>query len=145
MDSERTACWPRHKRRVYAQAEGFENPQRADYRRLINFLAKNSGLCQKAILNTARVPEFAAVRTILNRKLKETEPNPEVDLLARELLKETAIQEAAHLGDIADLTTLDSMDAGELLDRLQAPEAFFNEEQGLEQLQAQEQAQEQEH
>ena len=143
MDSERTACWPRHKRRVYAQAEGFENPQRTHYRRLMNFLAKNSGLCQKAILNTARVPEFAAVRTILNRKLKETEPNPEVDLLARELLKETAIQEAAHLGDIADLTTLDSMDAGELLDRLQAPEAFFNEEQGLEQLQAQEQAQEQ--
>lgn len=125
MDSERTACWPRHKRRVYAQAEGFENPQRADYRRLINFLAKNSGLCQKAILNTARVPEFAAVRTILNRKLKETAPNPEVDLLTRELLKEPAIQEAAHLGNIADLTTLDNMEATEILDMLHPAEAFY--------------------
>ena len=48
MDSERTACWARHKRRVYAQAEGFENPQRADYRRLLTSLAKNSGLCQKS-------------------------------------------------------------------------------------------------
>ncbi|MBI1269157.1 hypothetical protein GC174_01860 [bacterium] len=129
MDSERTACWPRHKRRVYAQAEGFENPQRADYRRLINFLAKNSGLCQKAILNTARVPEFAAVRTILNRKLKETAPNPEVDLLARELLKEPAIQEAAHLGDIADLATLDNMEGPDILAMLQPAQAFYQEEE----------------
>lgn len=88
MDKERTACWPRHKRRAYAQAEGFESPQREDYRRLLNFLANNSDLCQKAILHSKSLPEFAAVKTILNRRVRvpqETQAQ-EVDLIAEQLL-----------------------------------------------------------
>ncbi len=114
MDSERTACWPRHKRRVYAQAEGFENPQRADYRRLLNFLAHNSGLCHKAILHSSTVPEFAAVRTILNRKLKDLDPNPEVDLLARELLHQP-LSEVQGTRGIEDLVRDDSQEIDEIL------------------------------
>ena len=96
MEKERTACWPRHKRRAYAQAEGFENPQRADYRRLLNFLSKNSEFCQKALLNSNKIPEFAAVKTILNRRprdlqnsqpVESTTQSTEVDFIAQELLE----------------------------------------------------------
>lgn len=114
MDSERTAFWPRHKRRVYAQAEGFENPQRADYRRLLNFLAKNSTLCQKAILHSGTVPEFAAVRTILNRKLKELKPSQDLDSVARNLLNQPEFDSGPVVG-IEDLVRDDSHEIEEIL------------------------------
>lgn len=104
-----TACWPRHKRRAYAQAEGFENPQRADYRRLLNFLSKNSEFCQKALLSSSKIPEFAAVKTILNLRPRtvqsvETPQSTEIDAMANELLE----SHTDHVDDV--LPVIESSD-----------------------------------
>ncbi|MCA9805019.1 MAG: RHS repeat protein, partial [Cyanobacteria bacterium HKST-UBA02] len=52
--------------------QGPDRTRPADYRRLLNFLAKNSSICEKAILQSSQVPEFAAVRQILNQRARST-------------------------------------------------------------------------
>jgi len=64
--------WPRHKLRVSGNGQGPDRTRPADYRRLLNFLAKNSSICEKAILRSSPVPEFAAVRQILNQRARST-------------------------------------------------------------------------
>lgn len=64
--------WPRHKLRVSGNGQGPDRTRPADYRRLLNFLAKNSSICEKAILQSSQVPEFAAVRQILNQRARST-------------------------------------------------------------------------
>ncbi|MBZ0188093.1 MAG: hypothetical protein K8F91_17730 [Candidatus Obscuribacterales bacterium] len=62
--------WPRHKLRVsgYSHASSDSGNGQADYRRLLNFLSKSSGIQEKAILRSSGVPEFAAVRQIFNQR-----------------------------------------------------------------------------